>query len=232
MIQGVRFADVIDTNDVRRSDEFKKLQVYERQQRWKEKVMYGQFIREMPESTDARETWKWLRSAGLKIQTEALLCAVQEQALRTKYIKHHIDKSIESPLCRLCEERGETVCHIVSECKKLAQKEYKRRHDNVARLVHWHLCKKYNFELTDKWYEHSPKAVMEDNVIKLLWDVSIQCDHVIEARRPDIVIINKLDRTCFIVDIAVPDDSRISHKEKGFWPGSTKLHIITLRKTA
>ena len=55
------------------------------------------------------------------------------------------------------------------------------------------LCKKYNLELTDKWYEHSPKAVMEDNVIKLLWDVNIQCDHVIEARRPDIVIINKLD---------------------------------------
>ena len=25
LIQGVRFADVIDTNDVRRSDEFKKL---------------------------------------------------------------------------------------------------------------------------------------------------------------------------------------------------------------
>ena len=214
LIQGVRFSDVIDTNDVRRSDEFKKLQVYQRQQGWNEKVMYGQFIREMPESTDAKETWKWLGSAGLKIQTEALLCAAQEQALRTKYIKHHIDKSIESPLCRLCEERGETVCHIVSECKKLAQKEYKRRHDNVARLIHWHLCKKYNFELTDKWYEHSPKAVMEDNVIKLLWDVNIQCDHVIEARRPDIVIINKLDRTCIIVDIAVPGDSRISHKEK------------------
>ena len=91
LIQGVRFADVIDTNEVRRSDEFKKLQMYERQQSWKEKVMYGQFIREMPESTDAKETWKWL-SAGLKIQTEALLCAAQEQALRTKYVKHHIDK--------------------------------------------------------------------------------------------------------------------------------------------
>ena len=138
--QGVRFADVIDTNDVR-SDEVKKLQVYERQQSWKEKVMYGQYDREMPESTDAKETWKWLRSAGLKIQTEALLCAAHEQALRTKYIKHDIDKSIESPLCRLCEENGETVSHIVSECKKLAQKEYKRRHDNVARLVQWHYAR-------------------------------------------------------------------------------------------
>ena len=51
-------------------------------------------------------------------------------------------------------------------------------------------------------------------MIKLLWDSNIQCDHVIEARRPDIVIINKLDRTCIIVDIAVPGDSIIIHKEK------------------
>ena len=109
LIQGVRFADVIDTSDVRRSDEFKKFQVYEIQQIWKEKVIYGQLIREMPESTDAKETWEWLRSAGLKMETETLLCAAQEQALRTKYIKHHIDKSIESPLCRLYEENGECI---------------------------------------------------------------------------------------------------------------------------
>ena len=37
---------------------------------------------------------------------------------------------------------------------------------------------------------------------------------MIEARRPDVAIINKSDRTCIIVDIAVPGDSRISHKEK------------------
>ncbi|XP_063595812.1 uncharacterized protein LOC134772704 [Penaeus indicus] len=112
----------------------------------------------------------------------------QEQALRTNYVKHHIDKSAESPLCRMCEEKGETVHHIVSECKKMAQKEYKRRHDNVARIVHWHLCKKYNLERTEKWYEHAPEGVVENDEVKLLWDVNIQCDHLIEARRPDIVV--------------------------------------------
>ena len=41
--------------------------------------MYGQFIREMPETTV--ETWHWLRKADLKIETEAMLCAAQEQAI-------------------------------------------------------------------------------------------------------------------------------------------------------
>ena len=37
--------------------------------------------------------------------------------------------------------------------------------------------------------------------------------HVIETRRPDIVIIDKEDKNCFIVDIAIPRDSRLDDKE-------------------
>ena len=214
LIRGVRFAKVVDTDDVVSKDEFKRGWINEKEQRWKEKRMYGQFVREMPQSTDENKTWEWLRKADLKIHTESLLCAAQEQAIRTNYVKHHIDKSAESPLCRMCEEKGETVHHIVSECKKMAQKEYKRRHDNVARIVHWHLCKKYNIERTEKWYEHSPEGVVENAEVKLLWDVNIQCDHLIEARRPDLVVVIKGERKCIIIDIAVPGDSRTNDKEK------------------
>ena len=42
----------------------------------------------------------------------------------------------------MCGKRGESVQHIIGECKKLAQKEYKRSHDNVAKKIHWELCKK------------------------------------------------------------------------------------------
>ena len=100
-----------------------------------------------------------------------------EQALRTNYVKYHIDKTVESPLCRLCSKKGESVSHIVCECKKLAQREYKQRHDNVAKVVHWKLCEKYHLEKKDKWYEHAPDSVSENDEVKLLWDVNIQCDH-------------------------------------------------------
>ena len=39
--------------------------------------MYGQFVREMPETTDEKETWKWMRQADLKVETEAMLCAAK-----------------------------------------------------------------------------------------------------------------------------------------------------------
>ena len=43
--------------------------------------MHGQFLREMGEAVDKRETWRWLRKVDLKVETEALICAAQEQAL-------------------------------------------------------------------------------------------------------------------------------------------------------
>ena len=44
----------------------------ETEQRWMEKRMYGQFVREMSESADEKKTWEWLRKAYSKIKTESL----------------------------------------------------------------------------------------------------------------------------------------------------------------
>ena len=67
LIRGFRFAKVVDTEDVVSKDEFKRGWMNEKEQRWKEKRMYGQFVREMPESTDKNKTWEWLRKADRKI---------------------------------------------------------------------------------------------------------------------------------------------------------------------
>ena len=58
-----------------------------------------------------------------------------------------------------------------------------------------------------------PDSVSENNEVKLLWDMNIQRDHVIEARTPDIVVVNKQERKCAIVDTAVPGNKRIGEKE-------------------
>ena len=58
-----------------------------------------------------------------KQKAQALLFAAQEQDIRTNYVKHHIDKTSESPLCRLCGKKCESVQHLVSGCEILAQRE-------------------------------------------------------------------------------------------------------------
>ena len=60
---------------------------------------------------------------------------------------------------------------------------------------------------------HNPAPVLENDKHKLLWEFDIHTDHLISARRPDLIIINKKKRTCKIVDIAVPVYHRIKLKE-------------------
>ena len=81
-----------------------------------------------------------------------------------------------------------TISHIVSECGKLAQKEYKQRHDSVGRYVHWQFCDKLGFNRARLWYEHQPGTVVQNKNYKILLDFTIQCDHLIEAIRRDIVV--------------------------------------------
>ena len=146
--------------------------------------MHDQFVREMPEKVDKDNTWQWLSKSDLEIGTEALLCAAQEQTIGTNYVKHHFDKTSESPLYRLCGKKGENGQRLLRGCEKLAQKEYKRRHDNVAKKVHWDLCKKNGLEHTEKLYEHVTEGAVENEEVKVWWYINVQCD-VIKARRSD-----------------------------------------------
>ena len=90
---------------------------------------------------------------------------------------------------------------MVTECEKSAQKEYKRRHDNVAKKVHGDLCKTNSFEHTEKCYEHVPERAVESEVVKGLWDINVQCKNVIEARRPEIILIDKKERKWMYQDL-------------------------------
>ena len=158
-------------------------------------------------------SWKWLVQSDLKVQTKATICTTQEQALSANYANNKFDKTLENPLCRICGERGETVQHKIHECKKLAQRDYKRRHDTVAKLVHWKLCEKHNLERKEKWYKHCPEGAVEDCDVKLIWDANIQSDNVIEEKRPNLILVDKNAKSCIIIDVAMPGDCRIREKE-------------------
>ena len=148
----------------------------------------------------------------MKRETERLIVAAQNQSIRTNLVKAKIDKSQGDSLCS--RKVDESIDHIVTGCSKLAQKEYKRRNGNLGKIVHWKFARKRNFEAGDKWHEHEPESVLENEGYKILWNFSIQTDHVIEAQRPDLVAVDQKQRSCRIIYFAVPGDSRIEEKEK------------------
>jgi len=114
----------------------------------------------------------------------------------------------------MCKNREETVTHIIRKCSKLAQLQYKKRHNKVAAAVHWSLCETYHIKRSEQWYQHTTEPVIETESVKILWDMNIQTDHVIEHRQPDIIVVDKDNKRELLIDIAVPADARVEEKEQ------------------
>ena len=120
-----------------------------RKEDWEEKVLHGQYLRQTKE-VKSDQCWAWLQNGDLKRKTESLTVAAQNQSIRTNLVKARIDKSQGDSLCRVCRKVDESIDHVVSGCSKVAQKQYKRRHDKLGKIVHWKLTRRYNFEAGDK----------------------------------------------------------------------------------
>ena len=184
-----------------------------RMEEWQSKPMHGQFLKQTKDLS-SNDTWQWLQRGELKKETEGMIMAAQDQALRTRYIQRAIDGTTISPKCRKCYQKDEITNHIASECPALAQNQYKKRHDKGARAVHWNLCKKYQMPCSNKWYEHQPQRVTENENANLLWDYVIRADRVIPAHQLDLTLVDKTNNIVSLIDVAVPLDSRAEQKEQ------------------
>ena len=123
----------------------------------------------------------------------------------TNNIRKNVYKEDISSMCRMCGKSEETIAHILNECPNLAQNEYKKwRHDQVAKIIHWKLCEKWEFERGKTWYSHNPEKVLESDECKILWDFSIQTDKRLEHNRPDILVFDKANKKVVIIDPSCP----------------------------
>ena len=73
----------------------------------------------------------------------------------------------------------------------LPKKSIRRDMIGEGRVIHWELCKKLKLDHDIKWYMYKSEFVPAIYMFKIFWDLEIQTDHQIPARRPDLVLINK-----------------------------------------
>ena len=130
-----------------------------RKQKWGGKQIYRHFKR-LINNISLGKNWTWLTKENIRRETESLLMAAQNRAISTNHIKARIAKTQENSKCRQCNDREETIHHILSGSNKLAQKEYKARHDrsNVkwristsTLLENWKSCGTWKWRLYQLW---------------------------------------------------------------------------------
>ena len=137
---------------------------------------------------DQQKTNQWLRSTGLKGETEGLMIAAQDLSLATRSYHHRTIKDATNPHCRICGKFEESMYHIVSGCPVLAKTEYSYRPNKTAEYIHWKICRGYEIETTETWYEHQPTTATENSEVTIIRDIPVHNDREIKANRSDIVV--------------------------------------------
>ena len=60
-----------------------------------------------------------------------------------------------------------------------------------------------------------PKPVCEEGDVTVLWNQAVHTERDDRANRPDIKLRNKEQKTCTLIDVAIPADRNVVQKEAG-----------------
>ena len=63
-----------------------------------------------------------------------------------------------------------------------------------------------SLHVTGKYYERIPERVINVSGTVIMWDVAAVTDRTILANRHDILLHDKEENTCLLIDVAIPDD--------------------------
>lgn len=180
---------------------------------WEHKELHGRYAHDLKQpQIDTIASHKWLAHGDLFSETEGFMLAIQDKVIKTKNYRKHIlkDSTLQNDKCRKCHRSNETIEHITSGCTLLTQTDYLHRHNQLANIIHLRLALKHKLlDNSTAYYKYIPQTVLENETHKMYYDRAIITDKTIRCNRPDITLIDKINKKTYIIDIAVPNANNI-----------------------
>ena len=157
----------------------------------------------------------WLKQNMSPTKTSSIM-AMLEQMVETRAWKQ-ARGLVENANCRLCHQYAETVEHLVTGCPKLAGSEYVSRHNRALMVLVVAWAKKHQLVEDDTiWYEQrwTRGTILENDKAKVIWDFEFHLRKSTTARRPDVVLEDKEEKTIMFCDMACPQSNNLEKKRE------------------
>jgi len=97
-------------------------------------------------------------------------------------------------------------------CTTIAPSAYTNRHNKAAGYIHWPVCEHVGLQVPGRDCEHVSERVVTLSGTAIMWDLPGITDRKIFANRTDTVLYDKWEKTCLLIDIAIPGESNVNTK--------------------
>ena len=150
--------------------------------------MHGVFYKNIEDlGLSKRLTFAFLRSAGLKSETEGFIMACQDGVFNTLvYRRRVMGMEVPDVSCRACRRAPETVMHLLSACPTYAVSAYIQRHNAALRVLYYHLRHSYEIDETPV-LPYAPgdiESVVGNEKCLIYWNYSFPTVRQIQANKP------------------------------------------------
>nr|CAH7752249.1 unnamed protein product [Callosobruchus chinensis] len=168
----------------------------------KDKPMHGIFYKLLEEHGLSQQlTFSFLRSSGLKSETEGFIMACQDGVFNTLVYRSRVmGVNVPDARCRACRQAPETLMHLLSACRTYAGTAYIHRHNAALRVLYYHLRHSYGIDETPR--------------CRIYWNYLLPTLELVQANKPDIVLLHHQQKTMFVIEFSAPAEVNIVSKEE------------------
>ncbi|GJQ83037.1 hypothetical protein Trydic_g15851 [Trypoxylus dichotomus] len=110
--------------------------------------------------------------------------------------------------CRAYRTHEETVMHLLSACPRYDPTLYMDRH-NMA-LRHEYKIDEQSIAL---YQVRDPETVITNDRCKMYWNLSLSTTTKLPHNKPDLVILNSLEKKMYVIEMSCPGVTNIADKE-------------------
>lgn len=183
-----------------------------------DKPMHGLFYRHLEEhGLSEKLSFSFLGSGGLRSETEGFILACQDGVFNTLVYRSRVmDMEVPDINCRACHKAPETLMHLLSSCGVYAVSAYIHRHNAALRVLYYHIRHYYGIDETPV-LPYAPgdiQSVVENEKCRIYWNYSFSTLRLIQANKPDIVLLDQQLKAMFIIEFSAPAEVNIARKEE------------------
>ena len=166
---------------------------------------------------DQKTSKSWTRNKDMSSEFEAYAFAIKDQEIATKYIKAKRQKGNTSNIimntrCRFFKSAIEDIIHIIASCPMMSVRYYLPiRHDVIAKIVYNALIHKKNPSYRKRDFE-SPEYIHKEGNLEYWWNISIKTATKIPHNKPDLILWDRDEKICQIIEFSCPADINVSSK--------------------